>query len=519
MYPRKYAMSAPDRVAHRMVGAEKGVTYGELEAAANRGAHLFRALGLKRGDGVAVLMENNLRYFEIVWAAQRAGLYYTCISTRLTPDEAAYIADDCGARALVLSPGGGSAAAALAERTAKLAPKAEAVFAAAGALPGARSWEGALATQPATPIADESAGAMMLYSSGTTGRPKGVRPPLPEGPVDEEYPFGSMVAKIYGFDEQSIYLSPAPLYHAAPLGYGCNIQRQGGEVVIMDHFDAEGALAAIERHRITHGQFVPTMFVRMLKLPEATRRRYDLSSLRTVIHAAAPCPVHVKQAMIEWWGPIIYEYYAGTEGNGVCLITSEEWLKKPGSVGRTIFGTAHIVGEEGKELPDGQPGVIYFEGGMAFAYHNDPEKTAAARHLQHAAWSTLGDIGYRDADGYIFLTDRKAFTIVSGGVNIYPQEIENLLIGHPKVADVAVIGVPDDEFGEQVKAVVQPVEGAQSGPALEAELIAFCRASLSAVKCPRSVDFEAELPRAPTGKLYKKALRDRYWEGRASRIV
>jgi acyl-CoA synthetase (AMP-forming)/AMP-acid ligase II len=297
------------------------------------------------------------------------------------------------------------------------------------------------------------------------------------------------------------------------------MHRIGATVVVMEHFDAEAALAAIEKHKANISQWVPTMFVRMLKLPAEVRARYDVSSMRSAIHAAAPCPVEVKRQMIEWWGEVLHEYYAGTEGNGFCYISSRDWLAHPGSVGRSLLGPVHICDDEGNEVPNGEEGTIYFENENQFEYHNDPEKTASARHPMHPNWSTLGDVGRLDEDGFLYLTDRKAFMIISGGVNIYPQEAENLLITHPQVADVAVIGVPNEEFGEEVRAVVQPVRWEDAGPELAETLIAFCRQNLASIKCPRVVDFERELPRHPTGKLYKRLIRDRYWGKRNSRIV
>ncbi len=287
----------------------------------------------------------------------------------------------------------------------------------------------------------------------------------------------------------------------------------------MEHFDAEQALADIARYGITAGQFVPTMFVRMLKLPDAVRLAYDVSSLKSAIHAAAPCPVDVKRRMIAWWGPVIHEYYAGTEGNGFCYVGSADWLAHPGTVGKSLLGAVHVCDDEGNELATGEEGTIYFASQNQFHYHNDPKKTAESRHPLHPDWSTLGDVGRLDDEGFLYLTDRKAFMIISGGVNIYPQEAENLLVAHPKVVDVAVIGVPNEEFGEEVKAVVQPASWDEAGPALAEELIAYCRERLSPVKCPRSIDFERELPRHPTGKLYKRLIRDRYWGKRESRIV
>jgi acyl-CoA synthetase (AMP-forming)/AMP-acid ligase II len=497
-----------------MASTGETLSYRELDDRSNQGAQLFRKLGLKTGDVVAIFMENNIRFLEIAWAAQRSGLYYTCISSRLTAGEVEYIVRDCGAKVLIVSQG-------LAKTAAEVAPRLEGVshFTVGGAIAGYRSYEEAAGAQPATRIADESAGADMLYSSGTTGRPKGVRLPLEGLPIDAPGALVALASMLFGLNENTIYLSPAPLYHAAPLRYCMTIHRLGGTVVVMEHFDAEEALRDIEKYRVTGSQFVPTMFVRMLKLPDAVRLKYDVSSLKSAIHAAAPCPVEVKRKMIEWWGPVIHEYYAGTEGNGFCYVSSAEWMARPGTVGRALVGEIHICGEDGEELPVGEEGVIYFGGGAQFEYHNDPKKTAESRHPAHADWSTLGDVGKLDSDGYLYLTDRKAFMIISGGVNIYPQEAENLLISHPWVADVAVIGVPNEDFGEEVKAVVQPANWDDAGPALADELIAYCREHLSPIKCPRSVDFDPELPRHPTGKLYKRLIRDRYWGKRDSRIV
>ncbi len=516
MHPCTHAKTMPNKAAYVMAGSLETVTYQQLEERSNQGAHLFRSLGLQVGDGIAIFMENNARFLEICWAAQRAGLYYTCISSRLTASEVDYIVGDCGAKAFITSAtmaGDGSHVAQLRDMMVN-APHRLMV---GGTIEGYDSYERSRDVQPTTPIADETSGADMLYSSGTTGRPKGIKIPLSGEPIDAPNSLLALTQLLYGFDEHTNYLSPAPLYHAAPLRYCMAVQRMGGTVLVMEKFDPEDALRMIDWHRVTHSQWVPTMFVRMLKLPEEVRAGYDVSSLKVAIHAAAPCPIPVKRQMIEWWGPVIYEYYAGTEGNGFCAISPEEWLEHPGSVGKALLGTLHIVGEDGEEMPTGEPGTIYFEGGPEFSYHNSPDKTEESRNED--GWTTLGDVGYVDEDGYLYLTDRKAFMIISGGVNIYPQEIENLLITHDKVADVAVIGVPNEDFGEEVKAVVQPINYDEAGPELEAELITFCREHLSAIKCPRSVDFMEELPRHPTGKLYKRLIRDRYWGNRDSKIV
>ncbi|WP_422061518.1 acyl-CoA synthetase [Sphingopyxis sp.] len=510
MHPRLFARSAPDRPALVMAADGSATSYGELEAVANRGARLFRALGVAAGETVAVWLKNCLEFYQIYWAAQRAGLYICPISTQLTAEEAAYILNDSSATLLVTHADVAASAALLADRS-SLAPRVRHIFDIGAELAGAESWDHALAGHPPVPIADESAGFHMVYSSGTTGRPKGIRLPLTGGPADEPHMLADRISGRYGVGEASILLCPAPLYHTAPLAYGMAAHRLGATLVIMDKFDAEDVLRLIERYRVSFMQMVPTMFIRLLALPVETRGRYDLSSLEKIVHAAAPCPVEVKRRMIEWLGPIVYEYYGGSEGNGSTFITPGEWLAKPGSVGRADWGTLHICGEDGGELPPGSDGLVYFEGGWDFQYLNDPEKTRDARHPAHPGWSTLGDIGHVDEEGYLFLTDRKSFMIISGGVNIYPQETENLLILHPEVADAAVIGVPHPEMGEAVKAVVQPHRWEDAGPELAARLIDHCRAHLSHLKCPRSVDFDPALPRHETGKLYKQLIRKRYW--------
>jgi long-chain acyl-CoA synthetase len=492
MHPYHHAASHPEKAA--CIIAETGVvtTYADLDRASNQGAHLIRSLGLQRGDVVAVMLDNEAAVFAIAWAAQRSGVYLTSISTRLSAADTAYILADSGARLLIVS-----------DRLVPLATEA------LEALPNIRTysvtgWAQNCGEQPATRIPDESPGTDMLYSSGTTGRPKGVKPPLPEGALDASIPLLEMGRALYGMDAETVYLSTSPLYHAAPLRWAMTVQRLGGTVVIMTKFDAETALRFIEQYRITHATWVPTHFIRMLKLPDEVRNRYDHSSLKAVVHAAAPCPVPVKQAMIDWWGLVVHEYYSGTETCGITALDSGEWLRKPGSVGRAVLGTVRIVDEDGRELPPGQTGDVYFADGPRFEYHNDPEKTARA--YNDRGWATLGDIGHLDEDGYLFLTDRRNFMIISGGVNIYPQEIENLLITHPKVADVAVVGEPDDEMGERVIAVVQPAPGVEPGDELARELGDHSRAALGSVKTPKRFDFRDELPREATGKLLKSRL-------------
>jgi fatty-acyl-CoA synthase len=502
MYPGAYDPARP-----AVVTADGGrtLTYGQLEERSLRLADHLRAAGLRGGDHLALLSDNDPRVLEVYWAALRSGLYLTAVNHHLTAEEAAYIVRDCGATALIVS--GPLTELGCAVRELAAGPALYLGF-------DDGSYEKALAAASPEPPAHQPRGVDMLYSSGTTGRPKGVKRTLPEGDV-REVPsmFQLLFQPMYGFGEDTVYLCPAPLYHAAPLVFSSVVTATGGTVVLMNSFDAQGALAAIERHRVTHSQWVPTMFVRMLKLPHEAREAYDVSSLKVAIHAAAPCSVEVKRRMMEWWGPVLYEYYSATEANGITFIGPDEWLRKPGSVGRDgILGELRICGEDGKVLPVGETGTVYFERDeLPFRYHNDEARTREAQHPEHPNWTTTGDIGHVDEDGYLFLTDRRAFTIISGGVNIYPQEIEDCLTLHPKVTDVAVVGVPDAEMGEAVKAVVQPAADAEPGPGLERELLDFVRDRIAHYKAPRSVDFTDSLPRTPTGKLAKSRLRKTYW--------
>jgi long-chain acyl-CoA synthetase len=482
------------------------VTYSELDERSKRFAQLLHAAGLRPGDHMAVMLENHPRYFEVYWGAQRSGLYTTPINWHLKPDEAGYIIANCGATALVTSKALGDLASQLDPYLADVGVR----LVVDGPVPGFDRYEESIAQYPAEPLADETEGSYMFYSSGTTGRPKGIKPSIaPQSFGAGGGPLIMLIQHMYGFTPETVYLCPAPLYHAAPSGWSTTAQRLGATVVVMEKFDAKRCLELIEQHKVTHAQFVPTHFVRMLKLPAAERNAHDLSSLKMVVHAAAPCPVDVKRQMIEWWGPIVNEYYAGSEGNGFCAIDTEQWLAHPGSVGVPMLGKVHILDDDGNQQAPGEPGQIWFESDLKFEYHNDPDKTASAYNRR--GWSSLGDIGYLDDEGYLYLTDRASHMIISGGVNIYPQEVENELTMHPAVVDVAVIGVPNADLGEEVKAVVIAADPAAAGEQLETELIGYCRSRLAHYKCPVSVDFVEELPRLPTGKLLKRQLRDRYW--------
>ena len=514
MHPYIHAQIAPNKPAYVMTDTGETLTYRQLDERSNQFAHLLRARGVQSGDHISLMLENRLDFFVVTWGAQRAGIIFTAMSTRLKTEEIVYILENSRAKLFLTS-------SALADEAATVLPRMQASvpnrLMIGGPAPGYDDFAAEMARQPVTPIADQRGGGDMLYSSGTTGKPKGIF----IQPESEDIAFFSRLLSIcadyFSMNPDTRYLSPAPLYHAAPMRYCMAVARLGGTAYIMPHFDAEQYMRQVQRYKITHTQLVPTMFVRMLKLEPSVRAKYDMSSLKFAIHAAAPCPIPVKKQMLDWWGPIIWEYYAGTEGNGFTLASAQDWLAHPGTVGKPVTGTPRICDDDGNELPTGQIGTIYFEGGTEFTYHDDPKKTAETRNSK--GWTTLGDVGYLNQDGYLFLTDRKAYMIISGGVNIYPQEVEDLLVTHPKVLDAAVFGIPNEEFGEEVKAVVQLRNPADANPATAQELIDFCRESLSSIKAPRSVDFMDELPRYPTGKLYKRLLRDPYWAGRGSAIV
>ena len=521
MYATEHAARHPDRLAIVMASSGESLTYREYEDRCNRLAHLLRAQGLRRLDHYSIFMENNIRYLESEGAGERSGLYFTCINSYLTGEEMAYIVDNSESRVLITSAAKWDVvSAALADLD-----RVELVLVVGGAAAGieldgehVQDFEQAVSAYPTDPIADQSLGTAMLYSSGTTGRPKGIIRPLAEVPPSEGLALLTFLSSLWQYREEMVYLSPAPLYHSAPQAAVSLTLRAGGTAVIMERFDPLEYLRLVEQYRVTHSQLVPTMFSRMLKLPAEERERHDLSSLEIAVHAAAPCPVPVKEQMIDWWGPIIHEYYGATEGLGFAACNTEEWLAHKGTVGKIVLGDLYIADEEMNELPQGVPGTIWFKTATEFSYHNDPDKTTEATS-EDGTMTTVNDVGYVDEDGFLYLTDRATFMIISGGVNIYPQETENLLITHPKVYDAAVFGVPNADLGEEVKAVVQPMPGVEPGDDLAAELTAFCAEHLSRQKVPRSIDFADELPRLPTGKLYKRKLRDAYWDGHENKLL
>lgn len=497
------ARATPDKPAFIMGASGEVVTFAELDAKANQIAQLLRASGIQTGQHVAMMLKNCREFIEVVFGCSRAGVVFTPISTHLKKEETAYIINNCNARLFIAS----ASLASVATEAAEHAPELLRKFIVGGEIAGFEDWQSAVASQPSDEISDQSLGVPMLYSSGTTGKPKGIFRAPQNTDLDAPHPL-KLVGAYYGFSDTTVYLSPAPLYHSAPLFYNTLNMTGGGTSIIMDRFDPEQALALIERYEVTHSQWVPSMFIRMLKLPEGIRERYDVSSMQRAIHAAAPCPIDIKRQMINWWGPVICEYYSSTEGVGFTLIDSEDWLAHPGSVGRPLTGVPKILDDEMKVLPPGEVGQIYFDEIGRFEYFDEPGKTDEA--FDTRGWGTVGDMGYLDADGYLYLTDRKNFMIITGGVNVYPAEIEGLLVTHPQIADAAVFGIPNEEYGEEVKAVVQLLHHEEAGDALAGDLILWMKERLSSVKVPKSVDFMEQLPRMDNGKLYKRHLMEAY---------
>jgi len=499
----RFAQETPGRPAVITGATGATMTYGELDRRSRKLSRYLNSRGIARGDHIAVMMDNCADYFMVCWAAQRLGLTYTPINWHLAGNESAYIIENCGARALVVSENTSGVAQAISDHL-----QGVGVALTTGAQFGRfENIDRILDGAPDGPDVGLYEGRIMFYSSGTTGRPKGIAHKVDEIAWGQLTPLAAYMRYAYAMGGDTVYLVPAPLYHAAALAWSMLVLRAGGTVVVMEKFDPLDAVRLIEAHRVTHAQFVPTMFVRMLRLSEQERRKYDLSSLKFVIHAAAPCAPQVKQQMIAWLGPIVHEYYAGSEGNGLTAADSATWSAHPGTVGKPVFGQVHIVGEDGRVLPPGEDGVVYFSGGTDFEYYKDPEKTASVHHA--GGWTTLGDIGHLDAEGFLYLSDRRTDLILSGGVNIYPKEIEDALIQHPAVQDVAVIGLPNEEFGQEVKAVVELHTGIDGSAELAAEMIAFCHSLIAGFKCPKSVDF-ATLPRLPNGKMLKREIRERY---------
>lgn len=512
MYPGTFAAANPDKAAVIM-GSGTTVTYGELESRSAQLAHYLSSVGIGAGGHVALLAENHPRFFEIYWGVVRSGAYLTAVNRHSSAEEVAYLIADCDATVMIST-------AAMADKAAEAiatAPRRDRRHLLIGAhRDGFEDYDAAVAGFPTTAPLDQPRGDVMLYSSGTTGRPKGIQRKLSGLQIDDPAS-RSGSGNFFGLSESAVYLCPAPLYHGAAIQWSASVHASGGTVVVLEKFDTAQMLRVIERDQVTHMQVVPTMFVRLLKLDESLRRSYDLSSLQFVVHAAAPCPVEIKRRMIEWLGPIVHEYYAGTEGVGMTFISAEEWLRHPGSVGRAVMGTLHVCDEFGAEQPAGEPGVAYFElPGSRWEYHGDSGKTRSARHPDHEDWATYGDVGYVDEDGYLYLTDRHAFMIISGGVNIYPAEIESALVEHDKVTDAAVFGLPDPEMGQFVQAVVQLDDSVVPTAEIEEELRTYLRSRLAGFKVPRAIDFRDDLPRQPNGKLYKQPLREEYL-GSASR--
>lgn len=502
------AEATPDKPAIIMADTGQMLTYGEMISNANRLANYFVSIGLNEGDCISIFLENQVRYLELVWAAKITGLYYVCIGRHLNGSDVGYIIENSESRILITS----AAQASTAKEVVNSLTGDVRLLMMDGTSDGFLSYEDEIAAQPDTQITGRRRGASMLYTSGTTGKPKGVRNDLPDISPHVAPPRHMTYVGKYNISSSTVMFNPGPFYHTGPIRLMMHAQREGATAVSLSKFDAEQSLKAIDKYKVTYGFFVPTMFVRMLTLPDDIRLKYDMSSIQYAIHSAAPCSIIIKEKMINWWGKILYEMYGGTESTGTTAISSQDWLEHKGSVGRATPGTEiHIVDENGDECPPNVPGLIYMTTGKHFEYFKDPEKSAASRHPK--GWYALGDIGYLDEGGYLFLTDRQANLIISGGVNIYPQEAENALTGHPDIADIAVIGIPNPDFGEEVKALVVPTNklSKEQESKLERKLIEFCKSKISFFKCPRTIDFVETLPRSEAGKLLKLEIRKRYW--------
>ena len=508
MYAAEHARTTPDKPAIIMAGSGEVITYADYEARANQAAQLLRGLDLKPLDQIALFMHNTSSYITCKGAAERTGLRYVCVNSHLKVDEVAYIINDSESRVVIA----GAELLGVARDLPAMCPNVERwILSEAGDLEAPfESFEELLSAYPQKPIDDERLGVAMLYSSGTTGRPKGISRPLPEGHPRDTLPVYAFTDMIFRLTADMTYLSTAPLYHSAPHSALSGAIRLGVTSVVMERFDPEQFLVLVEKYKITTTQVVPTMLSRIMRLPEEVLAAYDVSTLKTVVHGAAPCPPQLKQAIIDRWGPVMYEYYGATEGHGFCMSDSEEWLARPGTVGKAVLGELVIRDENGNDCPPGKEGVIWFRGATNFYYKGDEERTAAATD-ENGTMATVEDVGYLDEDGYLYLTDRKTHMIISGGVNIYPQEVEDLILSHPEILDAAVIGVPDQDLGEQVKAVVIRTASEKSDADLEHELIDYCIQRAARFKCPRTVEFVSDLPRTPAGKLQKKALRATYW--------
>jgi long-chain acyl-CoA synthetase len=493
----KHALLKPNKHALIMESSGRCLTYAELDANSQQIAHLLRRT-LSPGDRFGLLHENSPAFFEVSWAARRSALRWVPINWHLRPNEVAYVVKNSDAKILVAS----ASLSDLAIASAQDADSIQACFSTSNAFANFQALSKMPLQQSAPAFSTEQEGIFMFYSSGTTGRPKGILRPLPEQPFGTPLPIENIMHAHYGMNQDTVFYCPGPLYHAAPLGWTMGAQLLGGTVISAERFDAEETLKSIEKYGVTHAKFVPTHMIRMLKLPERIKRKYDYSSLRSVIHAAAPCPPEVKKAMIDWWGPIIHEFYGSSEGAGFSAINSQEWLGHPGSVGRVLVGVPHIVDEHGEVLPPGQVGQLCFEQVEPFEYHKDPEKTRD--YYDHRGWAKTGDLARLDEEGYLYLMGRSNGLIISGGVNIYAQEIENVLSLHPLIADLAVVGVPDADLGEKVQAIVQLENPAMNDSEVIEELRRYCQAQLARFKCPAKYVFVEKLPRLPSGKLLNR---------------